>query len=266
MSNADPHSSERTSPAIALQMISAVETSRLVFVDHDDFTIGGGSHCDLCLTNRNLGRLHSVLHIQGAAIWIEAVHPDAMIVVNDEVFRWRALRDGDRLTFDDVETFVHIGEESIEAARRQMEADLHRRQEIEAPALLSAEELCDRIEAEEIRVADFDRGRRFGWEALLSAVQEIIDRDDEDSHPHTVSVPLVAAAPDQTIHELADQVRHLSETLDERNRTLAAQEAQLVESSSQLCEAQRRVSRQLDQLMERLAPNDDHPGELRVSA
>lgn len=265
MSNADQITSERTSPAIALQLISRHEPARLMLVEHDDFTIGCGPNCDLCLASEHLHRLHSILHVQGTAIWIEAVHPDAMIVVNDDVFRWRALRDSDRLTFDDVELAVHIGEASIEAAQRQIAAESRKREEIKDPALLSAEELCDRIEAEEARVTEFDRGRRFGWEALMSAVAEMIQRD-VPLHADEATVPLMAEASDQNLHELAAQVRHLSETLDERNRTLVAQEALLVESSSQLCETQRRVSRQLDELLERLAPHDDHPGELRVSA
>lgn len=266
MSNAAQITSEKSSPAIALKLISEDAPARLLFVEHDDFTIGCGSNCDLSLAGLHLHRLHSILHVQGHAIWIEAVHPDAMVVVNDEVFRWRALRDGDRLMFDDVQAVVHIGEASIDAAQEQMSADLRKRAEIEDPTLLSAEELCDRIEAEEARVAEFDRGRRIGWEALMAAVSEVIQRGGVRLHGDALAAPLAAGALDPQLHDLAAQVRQLSETLDERNRTLSAQEALLVESSLQLCETQRRVSRQLDELLERLSPHDDHPGELRVSA
>lgn len=261
MSNAAQTASE-TSPAIALQVISAEEKSKLVFVDHDEFTIGADEHCDLSLPQAGLARLQSILYVQGQAIWIEAVHPEALIIVNDEVFRWRALRDGDQLTFGSVETLVHIGEASVQAAREQLRS----RRETEDLALLSAEDLCDRIELEEHRVGEFERRRRLGWQAMLSAMQSVLERDDAASSDDAMAVPLVAGLPDVKFHELVAQVQNLSETLDERTKSLAAQEALLVESTSQICEVQRRVSRQLDQLLERISTDDQHPGELRVSA
>lgn len=260
MSNATPGSSEPISPAIALQVISTDDQLKLVLVDHDEFTIGAGEQCDLSLPTTELPRLHSMLHVQGHAIWIEAVHPDAMVIVNGEIFRWRALRDGDQLTFHSVEALVHIGEESIQAAQHQLQSQ----RQAEDLTLLTAEELCDRIEREEARVREFGRRRRLGWQALLSAIQDAQDAEDGVSQDGDAAVPI--AAGEEKLNELVAQVRDLSETLDERTKNLAAQEALLVESSSQLCEAQRRVSRQLDQLMERLLPDDNRPSELRVSA
>jgi hypothetical protein len=262
MSNTIQVHSEPPTPLVALQVIPAGDSARLVFVDHDEFTIGSGDHCDLCLPQADLPRLHSRLHVQGPVIWIEAVDDDALVIVDHEIYRRRALRDGDQLTFGDVEATVHIGEASVRAARQMPRS----RWEAEDITLLTAEELCERIEVEEAFAGDADHGRKLGWAALMSAVQAVIDRGIGTSDEEMIPAPLVASVSDEKFDELVAQVRDLSETLDERTKTLATQEALLIESSSQLAEAQLRVSRQLEQLLDRLGAEDDQPGELRVSA
>lgn len=253
MSHSNQAHADLPAPLVALQVIPPGKAARLVFIDHDGFTIGSGSNCDLCLADSGVPRLHSRLHLQGPAIWIEAADDGCHVIVDHEVYRRRALRDGDQLMFGETEATVHIGEASVRAARQTPRSSW----DTEDLSFLSAEELCDRIEREEKLAQDFDHGRKLGWQALMSAVQEIIDQKEELSH---------ANVSDEKFDELVAQVRDLSETLDERTKTLASQEALLIESSSQLAEAQLRVSRQLEQLLGRLSPEEDHPGELRVSA
>jgi hypothetical protein len=260
MSNRKLVNLEEAAPLVALQMTEPNAKPRLIIVDRDGFTIGSGNQCDLQLADGGLPRLHSILHVQGSAVWIEAADRDALLTVGDEVFRRRALRDGDQLRFNDVEIVMHIGEKSVRSAQPVPRPHFA----IDQLARLSADELCDLIDLEETQVRDFERGRRRGLQALLSAVQQtrapIITRID----PPATS-PAAPMSEDK-FSELVTHVRGLSESLEERAKELAAQEALLIESSSQLAEAQQRVSRQLDQLLERLANEDDHPGELRVSA
>lgn len=260
MSDTNQVSSDLSTPLVALRVVPAGDAARLIFVDHDEFTIGSGDRCDLRLAG--LPRLHSRLHVQGPVIWIEAVDDDALVVVEHEIYRRRALRDGDQLTFDDVEATIHIGEPSVRAAREMPRS----RWETEDPSLLSADELCERIEEEEMLVSDVDNRRKLGWAALMSAVQDVIEQRAFPSDESMIPVPLVASVSEEKFDELVAQVRDLSEALDERTKTLASQEALLIESSSQLAEAQLRVSRQLEQLLDRLSGEEDQPGELRVSA
>ncbi len=255
MSNSSLSQAEDFAPLVALQIIPGREPAKLVFVDHDEFTIGAGENCDLCLCADDLPTLHSRLFVQGTVIWIEAVDDSAFILVNGEAFRRRALRDGDRLTFGRIEAAIHIGEASVRAARQTARA----RQQLEDLSLLSAEELCDRIELEDTRVQDVGRRRRLGWQALMSAVEDMIETGIEPIMP-------AVSASDDRFDKLVAQVQDLSATLEARTKSLAAQEAHLMESSAQLAEVQLRVSRQLDQLLDRLANDDDQPGELRVSA
>lgn len=246
---------------VALRIFAHGAKPRLVLVDHDEFTIGSGEQCDLRLSGAGAPRLHSILHVQGRAVWIEAQTDDTLVTVEQNAYRRRALRDGDQLHFDGLQATVQIGEPS---SQKNPLPALRSSRLSEDLSALSAEELCDQIELEEAQVHNFEQRRRFGWGALMSAVREVIDQESVRS-PQPVEAAQVAAISDEKFDELITHVRELSETLDERTKALVAQESLLIESSSQLCESQVRVSRQLEELLERIAP-EVAPGELRASA
>jgi hypothetical protein len=252
MSNALETALEAPATPVGLVARSGDQEPHFLPVDHDGFTIGSGARCDLVLAGE-FPKLHSVLHVQGRAVWIEAAREDAALIIEGESFRRRALRDGDRLTFGAMELTVHVGEGAFAAARLAASSQRRIGEEL---SLLSAEELCDRIEQEERLVAEFEEGRRTGFEALVTALREILHQEE---HP---TIPL----PEDALDSLVTQVRGLSETIEERTKALSEQEAHLIESSSQLCQAQLRISRQLEQLIDRLGDHDDPRGELRVSA
>lgn len=261
MSQANESGTSQPSPLVALQIRFASAKPRLVIVDHDGFEIGGGEQCDISLPHCGLPKLHSVLHIQGSAVWIEAFDQEARIVIDGEQFRRRALRDGDELTMGEYTLTVHIGTKSVEAVKPVPQPHFNVDDRL---SRLTAEELCDLIELEDSQTHSFDRRRQLGLKALLAAVQDVIDADAATASGD--EMPQVAAISDDRFDQLVAQIQGLSETLDERTRELASQETLLLESSSQLAEAQRRVSRQLEQIIDRMAPEDNAPGELRVSA
>jgi len=244
-------------PLVALQIRRAGSKPRLMIVKHDGFQIGAAEQCDLCLPQLGLPKFHSVLHVQGTAVWIEAVDDDALISLDGEAFRRRALRDGDELSFGELTIAVHIGEQSVQAARPISQPHFSLDDRL---SRLTAEELCDLIELEEMQTEQYDRRRQLGMKALMSAVQDVVDTDVLGSESD--AVPQLAAIADDRFDELVAQIRDLSDTLDERTRELSAQETLLLESSAQMTEAQRRVNRQLEQLLERLSPDED----MRVSA
>lgn len=249
------------SPLVALQIRCISAKPRLVIVDHDGFEIGGGEQCDISLPHCGLPKLHSLLHVQGGAVWIEAMNDEARICLDGEQFRRRALRDGDEITMGEYTLTVHIGVQSVEAAKPMPQSQFNMDDRL---SRLTAEELCDLIELEEFQSQGFDRRRQLGMKALLAAVHNVIDADAAKSQPD--EIPQVAAIADDRFDQLVAQIRGLSDTLDERTQELAAQETLLLESSSQLAEAQRRVNRQLEQIIDRIAPEETAQGELRVSA
>jgi hypothetical protein len=255
-----PNDDELAPITVALRIFAHGSKPRMVLIDHDEFTIGSDAQCNLRLA-AGAPRLQSILHVQGRAVWIEAQSDDALVTVEQNAYRRRALRDGDQLQFDGLQATVQIGEPST---RKNPLPALRSARLPDDLSALSAEELCDQIELEESHVHNFEQRRRFGWGALMSAVRDVIDQDSVRS-PQPVEAAQVAAISDEKFNELITHVRELSETLDERTKSLAAQESLLIESSSQLCESQVRVSRQLEELLERIAP-EVASGELRASA
>ncbi len=245
---------------VALRVFLEGVKPRLMLVDQEQFTIGSSEQCDLRLRGEELPRLHSVLHIQGQTVWIEAID-DGTVTVDGHAYRRRALRDGDELQFDGIRAIVQIGERS--SLKSPIPAP-HSPRMTDDLAAMSAEELCDHIELEEVQIHEFEQRKRLGWQALMSAVREMADQEAILA-PHPLPSTQVAAISDEKFDELITHVRVLSETLEARTQALVAQESLLIESSSQLCDSQVRVSRQLEELLQRIAP-EESSGELRASA
>lgn len=262
MANFRNRAADHSDVIVALMIQSKQRKPQFLLVQHDGFSIGTGDHCDLQLAEQGMSRWQSTLHVQGTSVWIEAAEEQGVVNVNHTPYHRRALRDGDRLFFGQTEVIVSIRDAAGSASAAipavpKMSEDLSQ---------LSAEELCRRIEQEEVEVQEFDRRRRFGMMALLSAAQELkhtgIMRDRD------LAIPTAATAQlsDDKLNDLFTQVRELSESLEEQTKTLSVHESLMAESSSQLADAQRVVSHQLDQLLERLGHEEEKPGEFRASA
>lgn len=260
MMNSHIAGSDQPTVTVALMVQTGHDKPRFVLVDRDGFSIGSGDQCDLQLAEIGLPRWHSTLHVQGPAVWIEAADDAALITIDGEAYRRRALRDGDQLSFGATRIAVSIGDASATqpGTRGQRRTDDF--------TLLSANDLCDRIEQEESAVSDFQRRRRFGWQALLSALQEAKASGAAYTEDPALRMSETSGFAGQKLDQLVTQVRDLSATLEERSKAMSSQESLIMESSAQLAEAQLRVSRQLEQLLDRLADDQDQPGELRVSA
>lgn len=209
--------------------------------------IGTGNRCDLLVAGSP--SLHSLLQRQGASLWIEAVDEQAQMRVNGQPVRRLALRDGDRIAIAESELLIHVGP-SVSTALRRLEAE-------QEASLLSAEELCDRIVEEEQAIEEFQGRRRLGWQALLAAVKDSVAEDVESE---------ADSMEDARYDQLLDQIRSMSDILEDRTRALASRESELLETSSQLQSVQEQMARQLDELMQRLNQQDSVPDELRASA
>jgi len=134
-----------------------------VTVTHDGFTIGSSRRCDLNLNDPSLPGLHSVIHMQSGAIWIEVAADNLTLTVNDRPYRRMALRHEDRLKIGSTEFEFQLKSEPVSnVSGSALDEDL---------SLLTAEELCDRILSEQSMVDEFIEGQRSGWEALLRAIK-----------------------------------------------------------------------------------------------
>ncbi len=224
-------------------------------IDRDGLRIGSSPVCELPLPGGP--PLHSVIHRQSGVTWIES-QEDANLIVNGCTRRRMALRDGDVLELNGLELIVRFRSvESVDEMPRGLEDDL---------SLLSAEELCDRILAEQDMVDEFSEGQREGWNGLLAAIEAV-----RETEQPVATLPLEVeravepvAAPDNC-ERLLEQIRELSEMVNGRSQELDDCESELVAATALLEEAQERVSHQIEGLLEQLqTPTAEL--ELRASA
>lgn len=232
---------------VLFELISPDGETAWLEVPEGDLTLGASSRCDFRLTGGP--GLHSVIHRQGANLWIETTDEASRLEVDGKPVRRLALRDGDRLTVSGHELRVHLGESAVLAARK--------REAQREAASMTAEELCDRIAAEEAAIQQFEGRRRLGLQALLAALGDVADEQDAEA---------VEEAEAQRYEDLLEQIRQLSEALESRTQVLADRESELLQTSSQLQSVQDRMTRQLDELMARLNQQNGAPDELRASA
>lgn len=224
--------------------------TRSVSVTKDGFSIGASPHCDFVISDHGVPLLHSVIHLQDGVIWIETADHSALLVVNDHTCRRMTLRNQDRLQIGATEMVVQMMPEITTAIEENvMTEDL---------ALLTAEELCDRILSEQTMVAQFETGQRAGWDALLRA----IDAANQETVTQQHSAPTEHAA---AFDVLLGQIHELNETICDRTRELTKHEAEVLSSASMLDESQQRVSQRLGEILEQLNKTDP-PTELRASA
>jgi len=226
-----------------------------VLVRHDGFSIGTSQRCDLTLVEPSIPALHSVIHLQRGAIWIEAADDKATLIVNDRPYRRMALRHDDRLKIGATEFTILIQPEGI---ARSDEAVM-----TEDLALLTAEELCDRILSEQSMVAEFADGQRAGWDALLRAIEAA---NDEPATSGSIDELSIATEEQQVVFDaLLGQIQELNEAITDRTRELDHREIEVLESTSMLEESQQRVSQRIDEILDHLNKTDP-PNELRASA
>jgi hypothetical protein len=224
-------------------------------VTHDGFTIGSSRQCDLTLNGSSIPALHSLIHLQRGAIWIETADDQTALMVNDRRCRRMALRDGDRLT---------IGPREFSIALRTKVASMLEHPVVhEDLTLLSAEELCDRIVSEQSMVNEFADAQRAGWEALLDAIQAVSEVPLLHEKITELSAPMEVDLVDYDA--LLGQIQELNETIADRTRELNEVEAEVLASTSILEESQQRVSQRLDEIIEQLNESES-PNELRASA
>ncbi|WP_010585958.1 FHA domain-containing protein [Schlesneria paludicola] len=229
-------------------------SSYTVTVGRDGFTIGTSRQCDLSLNDAAIPALHSIIHMQSGAIWIESANATTTVELNGRSYRRMALRHDDRLKIGSTEFTILVQPNTLSAFEQaNQDEDLD---------LLTAEELCDRILSEQAMVEEFVEGRRAGWEALFRAI------DNANREPE-ISVPQGQANAnsfdESDFDGLLEQLQSLSRTINDRTQELDDHERQILESTALLEESQNRVAQQIEQLLEQLNQSDP-PNELRASA
>lgn len=145
---------------VTLEIMTEGEYPRQLVIERGVCLIGSSPLCDIILKDADVPPIHSELHVDEGAVWIEAVE-DGSITINGNKFRRLALRDGDIVSIGNTTLVVRIlpGEQSLMLL--SLPSDLRR---------LSPEELCRRIEQEQTLLEERDRSRIAGWLDLLDRV------------------------------------------------------------------------------------------------
>ena len=225
----------------------------------DGFEIGSSRHCDLKLSEPSIPFLHSLIHNQRGAIWIEAADESAILLVNDHPCRRMALRHGDRLKIGSSELVVDFGIQSDRSVDHNMSDD-HTFEDIYS---LTAEELCDRIATEQAMVQELSDEERSGWEALLHAIEAVRVEPGLGEMVEGGTLPMQEEL--VSYDALFEQIQELHETIVDRSRELDQKEAEVLASTSIIEESQQRVTQRLDEIIDQLNKSDGST-EFRASA
>jgi predicted component of type VI protein secretion system len=201
-------------------------------VDHDGFTIGSSSQCDLTIADLTASQLHAVIHIQSGAIWIESANDESLLLINDRPCRRMALRHDDRIRIGAVEVAVRLVARNVGIAEQSL-------------------------------VSDHDSGRRAGWDALLQAIEaaknEVLEEEAKQQPVEKAELD------DVQIEELLAQIQQLNQTLSNRTEEMHDREVEVLNSTEILEQHQRDVSHRLGEMLDQLNQSDP-PNELRASA
>ena len=214
-----------------------------LLLDQPEFLVGRGEFCDLLLNSADAPQVLCELHTQKGSVWIEAADDRLPLEINGRMYTRLALRNGDHIRLSGVDLIVRIGSPAelpvIAPAQPEDLSDL------------SADELCDRIIAEQLAVDEFETGRMKGWKDLLDAIESTL----------VESQATVRDSTDQRIDIAIQELRELSQVLAEQTRQLAQQEEEMIEVGEELRTSQESITRKLDQLLQHFGDS-----ELRASA
>ncbi len=223
-------------------------------VDVDDARIGSSLVCELQLSDGPA--LHSIVRRQGEVTWIEAVD-EAILIVNGQARRRIALRAGDVLEVNGVTYTVRFGLPMEDDETASLIEDL---------TLMTAEELCDCIVAEQAMVDEFAAEQQAGLKNLVAAIEATHEAEQPSDVLPMEALPAHRAVPSvEDCERLLDQIRELSELMNGRTEELDDCESELIAATALLEEAQERVSHQIEGLLDQLQ-GPIIESELRASA
>jgi len=212
-------------------------------MDYDDFLIGRAEFCDLRIDDPSLPLVHAELHRQAGVIWIEAAEEGCPLTINGKACQRLALRDGD---------MISIGNCSIEVCIDRLRNFVPQHAAIDEDlSELTADELCDRIIEEQTAVNEFERKELEGWKTLVAALEATLAEAREQG----------GLGAHERMDAAVAELRELSVLLQSRAEVLLSQEADFLETTTELRVAQSAIIQKLDLLLQQF-----DEGELRASA
>lgn len=182
------------------------------------FLIGSGEWCDLRLGG-SMPVLHSVLRVDGASVWLEAVVDAPPLHVNGRAIGSAELTDGDEISIGAFSLkLCDARDVQHEALMKPIDIEellgLERDEEVDVSEL-SAAELIQRIERDEQLVEEFEKRRDLGSAALLERLEQELDSESAQAEPEgtTLQVLRELQSAMSELNELANELKHRSDEM-----------------------------------------------------
>jgi hypothetical protein len=273
--NARLTESSESPPPLVLEICSGRTRFPFRPVTSNRFLIGAAEGCDLRLGGDDMPPLHSIIHLDHVEALLETITLTPPLKVNGLVVESVLLQDGDRVRIGPFELLAHRPTtvtnrlpDEMPSANAVIAIDDNA---VKQPALseLSASELADLIEEEELRVAHFEQRRRLGENALLDAVAERIDLTAGDlaetsdaaadttvgdDRPAIAAVALEATGESrEELVRLLEQANSLAAELERRTERLVDREAAQIQLTEAVFDSQQKLAIRLESLVARIS-------------
>ena len=224
----------------------------------DRYLIGSGDWCDLCLGGPQMPVLHSVIHLDGEQVWIDAVAPTPELTINGHATQFGELQPDDTLQIGVFQFNLRQTKRVSKLTAMPSIDSVQPLPELDELPSLSASELIDLL-AGELELADeLERRKQRGTEALLDALRrqqvgghkqfaapsriEIAAREQSVKQPADLMLELEAAI--QSINKFAKELEGRSHQLSSRDINSAA---------TTLLEIQEQVVSRLDDVLAKVS-------------
>jgi hypothetical protein len=241
------------------------------------FLIGSGADCDLRLGGDDIPPLHSLMHFDGADLWLEAIALEPPLKVNGQTVKTILLRNGDRLEVSSFDFVVrhdrrHPQVDTADAApesEHQPRVDFEASFPLDELPSLGTEELVDQLDREMRLIERFERRRTLGANALMQAIRQraartttalngtnasLLSESKEDLSNADARADRSAGRDasmdfERTIEELQASIRQL----EQRSERLIQREQAYNDAALTLIEVQERMAAQLEFLQRQVA-------------
>jgi hypothetical protein len=256
------------------------------------YLIGAGESCDLRLGGDDMPALHSIIKTTGPEVTLEAIAAEPVLAVNGSQIETTLLKDGDVITVGELELLARMepGQTPAGAVTLPEHGELvtDSQRSLEE---LSAAELVDLIDLEELAIEDFEGRQQVGLKGLAQA---IMSRADRPAHkglaglearlpiaaPHfltkrpagaTARVRHVEHSADRLVQadleKLGEQLTSLSQELKGTTERATRREAELASATDDLLATQHQLVTQLEAVIDQVQTlKSNEPSKLQPRA
>ena len=227
----------------------------------DRFLIGSGEWCDLRLGG-TMPVLHSVVRVDGPAVWLEAVVDAPPLHVNGRSVGSCELQDGDQLQIGPF-SLAFCDERTVQHKSLMQPIDIEEMLALDTPDVdlseLTATELVDLMERDEELAREFYKRQEQGAAALLDRIRQEVAAESAQSSPESQSLDV--------LHELQSAIHSLNELAGElQQHSMEMSGEEFSQASSSVMNFQQDIVGRLDKVLNHIHRLDGDDASQRDAA